>query len=117
MRSAAAETFNDTCELGTLTTSSGTWNEETFTYGSPVSCGFEAGGGDETADGAQVAINSGTLRLPATTVIGSSGRVKLTYRDGVAVSPLLIFKILGGPELGQSAIVLQLQAIPVTGSG
>jgi hypothetical protein len=118
MKATVAESFNDTCQLGTITVTHGSvYETESFSYGSTISCGFKAGGGKETADGSQTAINSGVLRLPLTTSITSTARVKLLSRFGYTLGIPMIFKVLGAPEYGPTAITLQLQAIPTTGSG
>jgi hypothetical protein len=118
MKATVAESFNDTCQIGTLTTTQGgVYNTESYSYATAIPCGFKAKGGKETSDGSQTAINSGSVRLPFGTTVTSKDRIKLVSRFGVALAAAIEFKILGAPEQGPTAITLQLQAIPATGSG
>jgi hypothetical protein len=118
IKAAQAETFRDTCQIGTLTVTHGSvYETESYSYATAIACGFKAGGGKETADGSQTAINSASVRLPFGTTVTSKDRIKLVSRFGTALAAAVEYKILGAPETGPTAITLQLQAIPTTGSG
>ncbi len=113
MRTAQSESMNDTCQLGTVTESAGSvYLSESISWATAIACGFKAGGGREVQDGSQAVINDAELRLPYDTVVGSANRVKVTKVAGVTLTTAEVYRILGGPLRGPSAIRLKLQRLP-----
>ena len=113
LQATAESTFFDECELGAIVV--GGWGEADTGAGTPVfddaiPCGFQPMNKGESRDGAQVPFMDAKLRLPVGTDITNIDRVRLTSRHGTAITPQL-YTIEGPPELGPSAMVLNLKLV------
>jgi hypothetical protein len=113
LRAVAESTFFDTCEIGAV--AAHTWGSADTTagdpdFGDPTPCGFQPVNKGELGDGSQAPDLDGTLRLAIGTDITNIDRVKLTARNGEAITPEL-YSVQGLPERGPTALVLNLKRI------
>jgi len=110
MQAVAEASMMDACKVLAYSTSSTDRYGNpapTYTPGSEIACGFEPSS-EEVHDSGQVAMTDGVLRLPIDTSIDRRDRIQVTTRYGVAVTAVT-YEILGNPERGPSALVLQLR--------
>lgn len=103
----------DTCVVQTFAagTADG-WgiNADTYTDGTAIFCGFDNTAGDEKQGESEVVQYDATLRLPLTTAVTESDRIKLTHRFGVAISPAEIYEITR-IRRGPSGLLLELEQV------
>lgn len=110
-QAAAAVTMQDTCVIQYAT--SGAANAYgvptvAYTAGTPTPCGYKARSSKEVQQGNETVIIDAELRLPYGTDIKSNARVTLTHRFGVELAIKPTFNVIGEPEQGFSAIVVNL---------
>jgi hypothetical protein len=114
MRGSASIIMMDTCRIHTYAESSADGYGVPvagYTTGAALSCGYKARSTREVQQGNQTVLIDGELRLPQDTVINSLDRVEITHRYGEAITPTLLFSIIGQPALGPSAIVVNLMRV------
>lgn len=116
MQATHTDAMRDQCVLMEPQTSAGRrYNKSTTSYadaGSSV-CGFNpstANGvaSDEVLDSTAFVLTKPTLRLPIDTVIAAPWRVRITHRDGQALTEPLMFDVVGDPATIGTAIVVEL---------
>lgn len=113
LRVVAESTFFDACEIGTV--AAHTWGSAdttagTVTFGDAMACGFNPANRGETKDGSQAPDLDATLRLPIGTVVDNVSRVRITERNGEAITAEL-YSVEGLPQRGPTALVLGLKRI------
>lgn len=104
----------DSCQIGTATnTTTGTGDvTKAWTYGSDVSCGIRETGGDKKyPEQLTVTKRDAVVRLPTTTSITTSNQIKITKRNGTAITNI-IFKVLS-VNLGVSCLLVEVEKIGV----
>lgn len=114
LRAAAEDSMLDTCKVGTYSAGSQTGPDiaaPSYSYGSAIACGFDAGASDETDDGGQVTMTDAVIRLPIATTVNGTDRIQLTHRHGEALGTAEYYRILGEPRRGVSALVCQVKRI------
>ena len=114
MRSTAAETFFDTCRIGTATAhvyGSADTNDVAPTYSDGIACGFRPAPVGEAIDGSDAPDFDAVLRLPLDTDVTNVDRVEVTHRHGEALADAQIFTVTGEPARGPSALVLKLKLV------
>jgi len=117
LRTTAAETMLDTCQLGTVMVStSGAYATETVSWATAIACGFRAAGARE-ALGSQAPLNDAVVRVPITTIVTSVSRIKLITKLGYTLPAPEVYSVQGGPLYGPTCITLRLQALPSGGVG
>ena len=113
MRADQAAYFNDTCVIQTHSSTQNDVNEPVSSWadGSAISCGFEMTGGDERqqADGTLLVVD-GIVRVPIGTSVTEVDRVKITKQHGSSITAL-VFSVIGKPQRGPSALVIDLQRV------
>lgn len=118
MQATHIDAMRDQCVLMEPQTSAGRYNKHTTTYtdaGSSV-CGFNPSTANgsasaEVLDSTAVVITKPTLRLPIGTVLTASWRVRITHRNGQALTPALTFEVIGDPATIGTAIVVELATV------
>lgn len=114
MQAIQVSCMMDLCQLGTKSEnqSSSGHVKASFTYGGSTHCGFSAKGSKvaERPDGSPV-FSDASLRLPLGSAVSATGRVKLTHRFGVALSPAEEWDIAGEPARGPSGLVVPLKRV------
>ena len=108
---AATETMQDTCII--QHPASGSANAYGipvvgYAEGEPTPCGYKASSSKEVQRGNDTVIIDAKLRLPYGTSIKSDARVTLTHRFGQELAIKPTFNVIGEPEQGFSAIVVNL---------
>ena len=118
MQATHTDAMRDQCVLMEPQTSAGRNNKPVITYTDAGSsaCGFNpstANGvaSEEVLDSTAVVITKPTLRLPTGTVIRASWRVRITHRNGQALTSPLAFDIVGDPSTVGTAIVVELATV------
>ncbi len=110
--------MDDTCQIGTLsTTASATGADtETYTYGAETACGLEMLSGQSsarsefrTADGT-VAFADAKLRIAHDAAVTITSRIKVTKLHGEAITAM-IYDVLGEPAIGASGMVCYLRRV------
>jgi head-tail adaptor len=108
-------TLNDICQIAARVQTQDSYGEmvETWpSYATAIACGVTAPGGRVHIRGdAVIVVTSTTVRLPLGTVIAAGDRLKITKRYGVALSPALVYEVVGYPQIGPTAIIVELQEI------
>lgn len=110
-QAAATATMLDTCIIhrrNAATANAYGIPGATYTAGQPVQCGYKARSSREVQQGNETVIVDAELRLPYGTQIASLDRVEVTHRYGDALTPTLLFNVVGQPAIGLSAIVVSL---------
>ena len=114
MRADQAGHYNDTCIVQTHSSTQNLVNEPvaSWTDGSAISCGFEMTGGDERqqADGTLLVVDA-IVRVPIGTTVTEVDRVKITKQHGSTLGTALVFSVIGKPQRGPSALVIDLQRV------
>lgn len=94
------------------------YNKQTTTYTDAGSsaCGFNPSTANgsasaEVLDSTAVVITKPTVRLPAGTTVAASWRVRITHRNGQALTPALTFEVVGDPATIGTAIVVELATV------
>lgn len=102
----------DRCLIHSATVAADAWGKERLTYSEGVSsiCGYQPTGTTEPLqDNHRPAVDA-TVRLPNTAIISERSQVTLTHRLGRPITPIR-FDIVGMPQPGVSAIVINLRKI------
>jgi len=110
-QAAAASTMLDTCIVHSYSagaTDSYGVPGAGYTAGAPTVCGYKARSSREVQQGNETAKVDAELRLPHGTAVKSLDRMQLTHRYGDALTPTLLFDVVGQPASGLSAIVVNL---------
>ncbi len=118
MQKTHVDAMRDWCVLMEPQQTAKRYNKTTTTYtdaGSTV-CGFNpsaanGSASDEVLDTTAVVLTKPTLRLPAGTVIVAACRVRITHRNGQALTPPLLFDVVGDPATIGTAIVVELATV------
>ena len=118
LRSSVESTFLDTCQIGTSTLSNSTYETETIVYGAVIACRFSVQRARESV-GAQSDLNACMLRISLDQIaaVASTSHVKLIARYGTTLPTADVFRVIGGPQIGQAAITLNLERLPSGGVG
>lgn len=113
-RSDVVATMWDACVVQTYAAGTDTYGETgpgTYSDGAAIACGFAWGRGERPGMN-QIPLDvDATLRLSVATVVTANDRIKLTKRYEAALSPELVFSIVGPIEVGLSALVLRLKRV------
>jgi len=112
IRADAVKTLWDTCVIQVLTTARDDLGQpiKTYTDGSAISCGvYLRSASDVSAAFGTAAQVDATLRLPLTTTLTKDDRVKVTHRQGIALTTAEIFEVVGEPRRGLSLLVADLK--------
>lgn len=107
----AAETMQDTCLIQYPTSgAANAYGVPVVTYSAGISspCGYKARSSREVQQGNETVIIDAELRLPYGTTIDSKARIKLTHRFGQELTVKPTFNVIGEPEQGFTAIVVNL---------
>lgn len=110
-QAAAATTMLDTCIVhrhSAATANAYGVPGATYAAGAPTACGYKARSSREVQQGNDTVIIDAELRLPHGTAIKSLDRVEVTHRYGDALTPALLFEVIGQPAIGMSAVVVNL---------
>ena len=67
----------------------------------------------KAAEGTQVPMFDGTLRMPIDTQISALDRVKITHRFGVSVSDGELLEVVGTPRRGPSGLLASVKRVTV----
>lgn len=104
----------DTCTILTFSTGAANgYGKPAVSYaeGSPIICGYRPRSTREVQQGNETVIIDGELRLPITTAIKSTDRVRLTKRFGETLATPLLFSVIGQPAQGPSGLVVSLRRV------
>lgn len=118
MQQPHIDAMRDQCALMEPQKTASRYNKKTTAYtdaGSTV-CGFNpsaanGSASDEVLDTTAVVLTKPTLRLPAGTVIAAAWRVRITHRNGQALTNPLVFDVVGDPATIGTAIVVELATV------
>lgn len=118
MQATHVAAMRDQCVLMEPQETAVRYNKKKTTYadaGSSV-CGFNpstANGvaSEEVLDSTAVVITTPTVRLPIGTVLTASWRVRITHRNGQALTNPLLFDVMGDPATIGTAIVVELATV------
>lgn len=116
LREAHTAHYNDTCQIGVLSTTQDTtgYPAPTWTYGSTIECGFDPAGGREREGADKTVLRSdATLRLPIGTSVNQKDRVKIISRHGSTLSPAETYQVTSLAMRGPSGLVLDLVKVDV----
>jgi hypothetical protein len=115
MQSTQQAAMQDTCKIAVRVATVNVLGEPVYTwpvYGSAIDCGLNMRGGRERErqDGT-ILITDGLLRLPIATTVNVTDRIQITHRFGVAISPTLVFDVVGEPMRGPSGLQVELKSV------
>lgn len=82
-----------------------------YTAGSAIACGYKSRSTREVQQGNETITVDAELRLTHGTTITSKDRFELTKRYGEALSPTLMFYVIGLPAIGPSGVVVNLKRV------
>jgi hypothetical protein len=68
----------------------------------------QGAGTDEVLDTTAVVLSTPLVRLPAGTVIKATWRVRITHRNGQALTPALLYDVVGDPATTGTAVIAEL---------
>lgn len=116
MEATQVSAMGDRCKLMAPTGVSGDYGQEAVTYadGSEIVCGFEPASTSRSVNLAGVAIEStARLRLKTSDAgsLSTNHRVKITKRNGTALSPVEVYRCAGWSMRGPSCTVVNLERV------
>lgn len=115
MRSAHTDRLQDKCYIQALTVTPNSMNEQVKSWadtGSEISCGLEMNPGSEEYGVDKVVLQyDAILRLPITTSIDETQRLRVTKRYAETLSTPLIFDIVSPIQRGPSGIRILLRKV------
>lgn len=112
MRDTQDDAMGDTCQIGTLTeTTTNGYTSEAYSYGSALTCGFDASEDGEATDGTQTGITSAKIRLPLATTVANTSRIRITHRNGAALATAQDYSVIGDPRRGPTCLTLDVQRV------
>lgn len=104
----------DSCQVGTITTTQdaiGDLVPGAPSYAAEIACGLDMKPGAETRNGELTVTNvDAVLRLPHVTAVSLGNVVKITKRNGVAITPT-VYEVQAEPRVGVTAVVCQLRKV------
>lgn len=117
MRACQTAFMGDSCQIGTVSRSQSATGElidAAASYGSELACGLEMTGGLQrnefrTQDGTVVFADA-KMRLPHGTALGVRDLVKVTKRQGTAITPM-VYEVMGEPLIGSTGVVCYLRRV------
>lgn len=117
LRDTQAAFMFDACQVGTVTDTQDAIGDEVAgvpSYGTEVACGIEmlsGGSRTEWRSGALTIVSADArLRLPHGTAVTVTSVVKVTKRQGVAITPI-VYEVTGEPAIGATGIVCYLRKV------
>lgn len=114
MQQTATTRFFDKCRIHPYSSAtSDAHNQPVESYspaGSELSCGFSYKTPREVLSNAQIVVRDAVLRLPVDTTISKFDRVEITNVKGQALASSLYFEVVGEPQVGPSALVVDLRS-------
>jgi len=111
--------LRDTCLIGSQATPSGVEPTNAWTYAATaVRCRYTQAASREIPEGTGAEITNGKIRLALQTTISASNRLKLTHKNGTALSPAVEFLIVGEPRITRTiGILCDVQCIAGVSAG
>jgi hypothetical protein len=112
LKAEAQGMFRDKCKVG-VATFADTHDPTalTWTYGTEISCGFDAMPSSETVDGAEATITDAVVRVPVGTAVNADDRIKVTTRNFSALTTAEVYAVVGAPRVGIAATVCKVKRI------
>lgn len=121
MQAIQEESMIDTCVIVTITTTTGAYGGQTQTPSDsqPLRCGLSfntaAGGGTarriNTERGPLAAVDA-VLRLPLGTTLDATSQIRITHRNGAAVTPVT-YQVEGPVMPGRTCLIVGLKRVGV----
>lgn len=112
MRDTQGDAMGDTCQIGVLTeTTTNGHTAESYSYGTGIACGFDARQDGESTDGTQTGITSATLRLPLSTAVLDTSRIRVTHRNGAALATAEDYSVMGDPRRGPTCLTVDVRRV------
>lgn len=114
IRSENVSLMHDTCVVQTYTVGTADGHGQpaiTYVDGSAIVCGFKFNTPRmiQGAPDVPIRISEATVRLPLGTTIAAGDRIKITKRQGVALSTALVFEIIGHSRQGLGCLIVDLE--------
>lgn len=113
MQRVQQESMIDTCVIVAVTTTTGAYGgqQQTFAESEPTPCGlsFNTARRMDAARGPLAAVDA-VLRLPPAAVLNSQSQIKITGRNGAAVTPQM-YTVDGPIITGRTCLVVGLKRI------
>lgn len=114
MQGVQVESLFDTCIISVYALTLDDYGAEVASYtdGSAIDCGLNMTPSRESrrADMNVERIDA-TIRLPLATSVKATDRIKVTHRFAVAITPNLVFDVIGAIRRGPSGLQVDLQAV------
>jgi hypothetical protein len=117
LRTCQTAFMADSCQVGTITktqSATGDMVDGDPAYAAEVVCGLGQVSGFERSEyrnGAMTIVKADAkIRLPYGTVIGATNVVKVTKRQGTAITPI-VYEVMGEPAVGATGIVCYLRKV------
>ena len=109
-KDVANDSMQDTCVLFTL--DAGSANRygkasESESAGSEMQCGFSWMNSDEAKGNTEVSEADAEIRLPLTASLDNLDRIRVTKLQGTALGTPYVFEVIGEPQRGPTAFVLE----------
>lgn len=82
-----------------------------YVPGATLVCGLNPDPATELAGDTQLTVADARLRLPIGTVLDNRDRLEILTRNGEALSPTLVYEILGQPRRGVTGLILDLRTV------
>lgn len=113
LRAAQVAAMADSCQIGTVATaqdSIGDLVAAAPAFGAEIACGLQMLGGDEGRGPLTVVSARARLRLPHGTAVSATSVVRITKRQGTAITALE-YEVVGEPQIGASGVVCELKKV------
>ena len=113
LRATQDDTRPDTCQILTpseTTDGYGLRSVTSWVAGAALACKFIVGQTDEVQDEGRVITARAKARLPIGTAVTSANRIRMTKRNGTAITSV-DYEILGQPEQHETALLVYLEKV------